>query len=157
MTAAAKATKNYVVKINRFVLVFFCRNMLSSDFFSSSTEFRNCNMIHASLRDNNKFIKLEHIQGSQTAAHKIRLVLFIRGIGNFHILLSPVGQLNREKDPFYDFGELWVWRLFPECTNDAYLINGVSFSFASSNMHAQPTTTMIVTTTMKQWCTTVEQ
>lgn len=62
-------------------------------------------MIHASLRDNIKFIKLEHIQGSQTASHKIRLVLFIRGAGNFHILLSPVGQLNREKDPFYDFGE----------------------------------------------------
>lgn len=74
--------------------------------FSSSIELRNCDMIHARKESRINFVKLEHIQGSKTAAYKMRLVVFIRGTGNCHIVLSPVEQLNRKKDAFYDIGRL---------------------------------------------------
>lgn len=64
----------------------------------------NCDSISTHSESQKKFIKLEHIQGIQTSTHNIRLVLFIRGVGNSHIILSPVAQLKRENDAFYDFG-----------------------------------------------------
>lgn len=79
--------------------------------FSSSKEFRNCDMIHARKESRINFVKLEHIQDSKTAAYKMRLVVFIRGAGNCHIVLSPVQQLNREKDAFYDFCRLCLIRV----------------------------------------------
>lgn len=68
-------------------------------------------MIHARTESTENFIKLEHNKGSKSSAYKMRLVVFIRGSANCHIVLSPVGQLNREKDAFYDFGRLCHLRL----------------------------------------------
>lgn len=52
------------------------------------------------------FVGLNRIDQQLSHYHRINLTLFVRGHSDCDIVLSPASTLNRDKDEFYEIGEL---------------------------------------------------
>lgn len=64
-----------------------------------------CNFYSISDYDYKKFIKLSDIQNSQPDGYIVRIVLYIQGARDAHVLLATTDHPNYERDFVYEFGE----------------------------------------------------
>lgn len=65
-----------------------------------------CAFYTNSDNDYQHFIKISDIKNSSPEGYALRIILYIQGARDGHILLSPVSNPNFERDFVYEFGKI---------------------------------------------------